>query len=348
MSIEGFDYEEQYIGTEDQTDYEFSFKIFDPSQLRFYIQDQFGNVLADNLDGTDTAWLSGVVFDSIEGGGTLQLASVLQNAFTLSIFLANDAPAQPSEFPNKSSFSLPAIEGALDYLGAAIQRVAFLAQRALRLHDLDDVTAFDMRLPIGLAEFPLAILTINADGTGFALGPTTTILNQLVAEAAASAAAALISEDNAEAAASAALTSANDAAILANDAELSANAAGLSAAAAAASAAQAAATGLLTIPEVTCTEGNTTDITTVDAAIYKSAMCFFEVERGTTVFANGWFSVQFKNGSWRQIDGPYNGDDTNMFWTISVTGNVVTIQALPNAGAGDAKIILKLMLFKKP
>jgi hypothetical protein len=348
MSIEGFDYEEQYIGTDDTSAYEFSFKIFDPSQLRFYIQDQLGNILADNLDGTDTIWCSGVTYDSIEGGGILNLVSPLPNAFSLSIFLANDAPAQPAQFPNKTSFTLEAIEGALDYLGAAIQRIAFLGQRALRLHDLDDVTQWDMRLPNNLSDFPLAILTINADGNGFALGPTTTVLNQLVAEAAASAAAAEASALDSQNSAVNALASENAAANDAVSAENSANSATASALAAAASAAQAAGSGFLTLPEITCTEGIETVLTTVDAAIYKSATIFFEVERGVTVFADGWFSVQYKNGTWRQIDGPYLGDDTDMFWTISQVGLVATVKALPNVGAGDAKIILKLLLFKKP
>jgi hypothetical protein len=346
MAIQGFDYQEQYIGTGDTSAYDFSFKIFDPSELRIYIQDQLGNILADNIDGDDTTWLTGVTFDSIEGGGTVNLNGFLGTNFVLTIFLANDAPDQPSSFPNKFSFTLVAVESAFDFLATCVQRIAMLAQRSIRLHDLDDVTAWDMRLPINLYENPLAILTINANGTGFALGPTTTILNQLVAEAAASAAAALVSEDNAAASEANALANADAAATLANDAELSANAASASATAAAASATAAAGTGFLTLPQITAPEGLTTNLFTIDSAVYKSAMIFFDVSRGTTVEANGWFSVQFKNGAWREIDGPYSGDDTNMFWTISVVGSVVTVQALVNVGAGDAKIIIKQLLFK--
>jgi hypothetical protein len=347
MSIKGFDYKEQYIGTDDTSAYEFSFKIFDPSELRIYIQDHLGNILADDIDGDDQVWLSGVTFDAIEGGGTVNLASNLPANYFLTIFLANDAPNQPASFPNKVSFTFNAIEKALDYLGAAIQRVAYLTQRSMRLHDLDDISAWDMRLPMNLVDNPLAILTINADGTGFALGPTTTVLNQLVAEAAASAVAAEISAENAAVYEANAQSAANAAENDANNAETSANTASASAAAAAASAAQAAGTGFLTLPEITCIEGNTTDLTTIDSALYKSAMVFFEVVRGLTVFGNGYFSVQFLNGAWRQIDGPLSGDDTDMFWTIA-GGSVVTVQALPNVGAGDAKIILKLLLFKKP
>lgn len=348
MSIEGFDYKEQWIGTGDITAYDFSFKIFDVSQLRFYIQDYLGNILADDLDGTDTTWLSGVTFDSAAGGGTINLLTPLPDNFSLAVYLANDLPAQPTEFRNKSSFTMEIVEAALDYLAAAIQRVAYLAQRSIRLHDLDDIDNWDMRLPINLSNFPLAILTINSDGTGFALGPTTTILNQLVAAAAASAAAALVSQNAALASANSAQANANAAANNAISAENSANSATASALSAAASAVVAAATGFLTLAEITCTEGVETTLTTIDAALYKSATVFYEVERGLTVFANGWFSVQYKAGAWRQIDGPYIGDDTDMFWTIAAPGAVVTVKALPNVGAGDAKIILKLLLFKKP
>ena len=125
-----------------------------------------------------------------------------------------------------------------------------------------------------------------------------------------------------------------------------ASSAAVSATAAAASATAAAGTGFLTLPQITAPEGLTTNLFTIDSAVYKSAMIFFDVSRGTTVEANGWFSVQFKNGAWREIDGPYSGDDTNMFWTISVVGSVVTVQALVNVGAGDAKIIIKQLLFK--
>lgn len=344
MSIEGFDYKEQWIGTDDISAYDFSFKIFKSSQLRFYIQDYLGNILADNLDGTDTTWLSNVTFDTIKGGGTVYLVSPLPANFTFAVYLANDAPDQPTLFASKASFSMEIIEGALDYLAAALQRVAFLAQRSIRLHDLDDIGQWDTRLPVNLSAFPLAILTINANGTGFALGPTTTVLNQLVAQAAASALAAAGSELNAANSANNAQASANAAASSANSAELSAIASAASAAASAASAAQAAGTGFLTLPEINCPEGGSTDLFTLDPALYKSCMAFFEVERGITVLANGSFNVQRKNGAWRVIEGPYSGDDTGILWVI--TGNVIS--ALVDTGAGNAKIIIKQLLFKKP
>lgn len=183
MAIQGFDYKEQWIGTQDTSAYTFDFLITNPSQLHVYIQDQFGNIINDT-DGTDDTVFSGVIFDPVDGGGTVNLVSVLPNNYVMTIFLANDQPDQPTSFPNARSFTFDVVEAMIDYVAAWGQRIAYLAQRAIRLHDLDDVSAFDVRLPLNLSTFPSQILVVRDDGAALDVGPT---VAQIIASAAAAA-----------------------------------------------------------------------------------------------------------------------------------------------------------------
>ena len=89
----------------------------------------------------------------------------------MTMFMANDLPDQPSSFPNKLSFTLPAIEGALDFLAACIQRIAWLAQRSVKMHDLDDIDSFDPTLPINPSGNPGMTIRVKPDGSGFEWAP---------------------------------------------------------------------------------------------------------------------------------------------------------------------------------
>lgn len=164
--IQGFDVKEQWLGTGDANSYTFDFKIFDPSELLIYVQDTSGNVV-EQIRGDDTTFLAGVSFDSIQGGGTITLINNLTDGYSLTALSANDLPDQPTAFPNKSSFSLRAIEGALDYLAIQIQRISWLAQRSMRMHDLDDIDSFNPTLPQNIASYPGGILAVKEDGSGF-------------------------------------------------------------------------------------------------------------------------------------------------------------------------------------
>ena len=166
MSIEGFDIKDQWLGTGDKLAYTFDFKISSLTDLLIYVQDGGGNVV-EEIRGDDTTYLSGVVFDPIKGGGTITLLVDLPDTYVMTVFLANDLPQQPTSFPNKLSFSLGALEGGLDYLGGAIQRLAWLAQRSIAMHDLDDIDNFDPTLPIGIANYAGSVLGVNAAGTAF-------------------------------------------------------------------------------------------------------------------------------------------------------------------------------------
>lgn len=186
--IVGFDYKEVWLGQNDQTAYTFDFKIFALSQIFIYIQDNFGNVQAA-VRGTDQVWLSSVTFDSIAGGGTVNLVNNLPTNWVITMFPANDAPDQPSDFPNKSSFTLKDIEQALDYLCMDIQRAAFFAQRSVRLFDLDDIDDFNPVLPQNASSYPNAILTVNPTGTGWTFYSSIITLMEQITEAITAAAA---------------------------------------------------------------------------------------------------------------------------------------------------------------
>jgi hypothetical protein len=164
--IEGFDVKEQVLGTGDQSVYTFEFKIFDKTDLLIYVQDASGDIVQE-VRGDDTTFLASVTFDSIKGGGSVGLLADLTDEYVMTMFLAPDAPDQPASFPNKKSFTLPDIEGALDFLATLIQRVAWLSQRSVKMHDLDDIDFFDPTLPPNPAGNPGAVLAVKEDGTGF-------------------------------------------------------------------------------------------------------------------------------------------------------------------------------------
>lgn len=338
MSIEGFDVKEQWIGTSDMSSYTFDFLIYDPTQIYMYIQDNLGNLIAE-FDGTDTDWISSISFDPVLGGGTINLATALNNAWVLTAFEANDLPAQPSEFTSKGSFTMEAVEGALDYLAAAIQRVAYLSQRAVRLHDLDDVTAFDMRLPIGLSANPDGIITVNSDGTGFAV---TASFADLITTLNAATAAALAAQALAEAAAdgaNAAQTEADNSAILA------AAAAAQAEAVLAAVIAAASAIGIHTGPFASIAPGANLNLPgeITDHTMITQVDFIARIRRGTTVFARQTFSIFYRNGAWELAIGPDLYADIGSDHGVTFIANSVTAQinaAVANDGGSNAIIDL--------
>lgn len=334
MSIEGFGYKEQFIGTDDSSSYEFDFKIFSPSHLHIYVQDQLGNILQD-IAGDDTTFIAGVAFDPIEGGGTINLVNNLPNAFTMTVFLANDYPDQPTEFANKTSFTMEAIEGGLDFLAAWGQRIAYLAQRALRLHDLDDIDSFDMRLPMGLSGSPAGVLVVNDAGDGWAIGPSfDTMTVEINAATLACAAAEVQAVNSAQAAAN------SDADALA--AKLAAQAA---LAATLAAIAAAPVTNIIqhTGPFAAIAPGANANLLSevTNSAVYTMVEYVVRIRRGTATYARQEFSIFFRNGAWELALGgdlfADAGADHNVTFTVdSVTGQINA--AVANDGGSNAVI----------
>lgn len=148
MSIPAYGPRAEYIGTGALDEYTFDFKVFSLSDLIIRVTDEtFTKVF--EVDGNDTTYLESVSFDSKNGGGTVTLKSDLTIDYHLTILCANDTPTQDSQFRNKSDFSLSNFEAALDALEAQIQRVAYLAQRSLRIgDDLVDAEPFDAKLQV--------------------------------------------------------------------------------------------------------------------------------------------------------------------------------------------------------
>lgn len=160
---------EEYLGDGSLAAYTFDFKIEAKSQLLVIEIDDSGDE-TERVDGDDTTYLSGVVFDSVDGGGTVTLAANLTAGYTLLLLLANDSPTQPYEFGNKNTFSLKRIEAALDYAVGAIQRLAYRGRQAFRIHDADDEDTFDGQFPPGVGLALGRYLRINDAGDGVEFG----------------------------------------------------------------------------------------------------------------------------------------------------------------------------------
>ena len=343
MSIEGFAYQDQFLGTGDTSAYTFDFKIFDASHLHIYIHDNLGNILNDT-DGTDPTLISSVTFDTLNGGGTVNLVAVLPTNYVMTIFLANDEPDQPTAFPNKTSFTFDAIDGALDFVVACIQRVAFLAQRAIRLHDLDDVASFDVRLPVNASSNANSLLQINAAGNGISYGVTSASLL-----ASFTAAIAVVAASEAAAAAAAADAIAQDAAATASalTAASQASASSSSAAAAAASAAIAATftSGILHSGPFAAIAPNANANLAgeiINHAAYTMVDYIARIQRGTTVYARQEFTIFYRNGAWEIAIGVDRyadaGSDHGVTFTVGASGQINA--AVANDGGSNAVIDL--------
>lgn len=345
MSIAGFDVKEQWIGTSDTSSYNFDFKISDPSQLHIYVQDPLGNILED-IDGTDDTFLAGVTFDPINGGGTITTAAPFANQNVMTIFLANDLPDQPSEFKDKASFELPIIEGALDFLATQIQRVAFLAQRSARLHDLDDIDGFDMRLPQNLSSFPSAILTINQDGNGFSTGAS---FAELIANILAAQEATLAAE---EAAVALAATAAADAAAAAVSAAAALTAANAAASSLATIEAEVAAATIMVYsgPFAAIAPNASLNLPgeVTNSVLYTQVDFIARIKRGTTVYARQEFSIFYRNGAWEIAIGPDRYADAGADHSVTFTCDPTTGQinaAVANDGGSNAVISLNKIIW---
>jgi hypothetical protein len=204
MSRPTYDPKQTYTGTGSLAAYSFDFKITSLTQLLVIEVNALG-VETQRVRGDDTAYLSGVVYDAVDGGGTVTLDANLPSGYNLILLLADDAPVQDYPFRNKTSFQLRRFEDALDNVMGAVQRLVYKGKQAFRIHDLDDEETFNTQLPPGIADQASRVFQVNSTADGFEFGPTTTeIANaQGYAEAAADSAqeadaSAEVAEDGAE------------------------------------------------------------------------------------------------------------------------------------------------------
>lgn len=211
MSIPEFRVKEQWLGTGLLSDYTFDFTIQDPTHLELIIQDAAG-LEVDRIRGDDIVFLSGIVFDAKNGGGTVSLAAALPQDYVITALLAPDEPIQPSEFRGKFNFTLELFELALDRLVCQIQRLAYWGRRSIKLHDLDDIEQFDMTLPKGAASNFGKCLIINTAGDGIDYGATLADISNAAGYASSALAARDIAITKATAAAASAVAAAASAA----------------------------------------------------------------------------------------------------------------------------------------
>ena len=242
MSISTYNVRSEYTGNGSLASYTFNFKIASKSHLIVLVTSA-AFVTTFRVRGTDVTYLTSVTFDAVAGGGTVVLASNLPSGHKLTILLANDEPLQASEFKNKSDFTLSRFESVLDVLAGAIQRLAYLSDRSLKLSDsIIDSQTFDATIPAhttttGTEDNIDKVLCVGDDNASFKFGPTIVSLAAQAAAALASQVAAAASESAAAVSAAAALASQVATAVSAAAALVSENAAAASAAAAAISAA---------------------------------------------------------------------------------------------------------------
>ena len=227
MSIASYLVRSEYTGNGTLASYTFNFKIASTSHIIVMVTNATF-VTTFRVRGTDVTYLTSVTFDAVAGGGTVVLASNLPSGHFLTILLANDEPLQASEFKNKSDFTLSRFESALDVQAGAIQRLAYLVDRSLKISDsVKDAQTFDPTIPIhnttvGTENNVDKVFCVGDDNASLKMGPTIVSLAAQAAAAAASAAAALVSEGAASSSAAAALISQNAAAASAAAAAISA------------------------------------------------------------------------------------------------------------------------------
>lgn len=125
-----YDVLDQYIGTGLLSTYSFDFKITNKAHLQVIALNAAG-VQQWEARGEDVTNVTSIVFDERDGGGTVTLAVALPSNWLLGIFLADDAPTQPSQYRNRSEFNLRNIEETFDYLSGQIQRLRYLMGRTL-------------------------------------------------------------------------------------------------------------------------------------------------------------------------------------------------------------------------
>lgn len=84
---------------------------------------------------------------------------------------------------------------------------------------------------------------------------------------------------------------------------------------------------------------------TVDSASYKSAIYSGEISRGTTVFSNVTFVLQYINSAWRIVMGDSVANEANgVTFSITSAGGIAQVQAALDSGAGDGTIKLSRTL----
>lgn len=103
-------------------------------------------------------------------------------------------------------------------------------------------------------------------------------------------------------------------------------------------------TGMLEAVEHAVTDGQVaTNLTgeTVSADDYTSYVYWYEIIRGTAVFSTGFFSLHYRDGSWRVCMGQDVRDDDASAHGVTFTVASNNLKAALDSGAGNGTIKLK-------
>lgn len=181
MSNPVYNVRSEYIGDGSLAEYTFDFKITSLSQLLIIVYDSsFAETF--RVDGNDTTYIDSVSYDPTVNGGSVTFVTAPDSGDHIAIIYVNDEPLQESEFKNKSDFTLKRFEDALDAQNLAIQRLAYLVKRSIKIDDLFlDSDTFNPKIPIDTTNSSIQnnigrYLIVGADGASFALTETSASL----------------------------------------------------------------------------------------------------------------------------------------------------------------------------
>ncbi len=206
MSISSSANRNDYVGNGATDTYNYSFRIFDEADLEVTVRDtsDIETTLALSTDYTVTGVGS-------SGGGTIVLVNSaqswldgdgdLKSSYALTIRRVLDL-VQETDIRNQGAFYPEIHEDQFDKLVMIAQQQQDELSRSASMPVTVAASAFSPEFPASLPSNPGATIVVNDAGDGFDLGPTADQISSANADAvaaAASAAAALVSENNAEA-----------------------------------------------------------------------------------------------------------------------------------------------------
>lgn len=83
---------------------------------------------------------------------------------------------------------------------------------------------------------------------------------------------------------------------------------------------------------------------TIDSVTFSSATYWFEVIRGASVFAKGWFDLQYMNSQWRIVLGTSSGEFHGITWSVTGT-TIAQLQGALTSGSGDGTVKFKKLVW---
>lgn len=204
MTISATEFREDYQGNGSVAAYDYSWRIYDESELAVYQLDNDGNEtkLVLNQDYT----VSGV---RLVSGGQVTLSSNLPNGYRLTII--PDVPVeQQTDFRNQGRFFPETHEEQFDKLAVISKQQAEVLSRAIKMSAVVSPADFNPEVPAGIVGEANVLLMTSADGKRFIKGPTRPELEGLVQTATEQANRAESEADRAEGAAEKAADNAVD------------------------------------------------------------------------------------------------------------------------------------------